>query len=189
MKNTNKNYRKRNKKNPVSIDKALPIKRLRTVLITAIILLILLVLRIFWFQFIKGAWLKEKAYRQQTSSQIISPERGSILDVNGKTLAMSEDVDTISINPTRIAKDKKELVAKGLSDIFELDYDETLSKVNSESAFQTIIKKVEKDKVNELESWMKQNKISTGINIDSDNKRCYPYNELASQVIGFLRNR
>ena len=65
MKNTNKNYRKRSKKKPVSIDKALPIKRLRTVLITAVILLILLVLRIFWLQFIKGDWLKEKAYRQQ----------------------------------------------------------------------------------------------------------------------------
>lgn len=189
MKNTNRNYRKKTNKKRVSIDRALPIKRLRTILLAGICLLILLFLRIFWLQFIKGAWLKEKAYRQQTSSQIISPERGSILDVNGKTLAMSEDVDTVSINPTKIAKENKELVAKGLSEIFELDYNETLAKVNGEAAFQTIAKKVEKDKVTELENWMKQNKIKTGINIDADNKRCYPYNELAAQVIGFLRNR
>jgi len=50
---------------------------------------------------------------------------------------------------------------------------------------ETIIKKVENDKVAELEAWMADNKITTGINIDEDNKRYYPYNEIASQVIGF----
>jgi len=185
MKNNSKNYRKRENKNKVSIDRALPIKRLRTVLLLGVIILALLFVRIFWIQFIDGAWLKEKASRQQTASKLISPERGEILDVNGKILAVSEEVDTISINPSRIKKENKELVAKGLSDIFELDYEETLEKVNSSSSAQTIIKKVENDKVTELETWMKNNEITSGINIDADNKRCYPYNEIASQVIGF----
>lgn len=185
MKSTKKNYRKNKIKKDIQIDRPLPIKRLRTILFCAITILLLLLIRIFWIQFINGAWLKEKAFRQQTASKIISPERGSILDVNGKILATSEKVDTISINPGRIKDENKELVAKGLSDIFELDYNEILEKVNSTSSSQTIIKKVEKDKVSELETWMSNNKITTGINIDEDNKRCYPYNEIASQVIGF----
>ena len=185
MKNNKKNYRKRENKKSVLIDKALPIKKLRIVLIVALAIFLLLIIRIFWIQFIDGAWLKEKASRQQTASKLISPERGSILDINGKTLAKSEEVDTISINPSRIADDKKTLVANGLSDIFELNYDEILEKVNSPSSVETIIKKVENDKVEELESWMKNNKITTGINIDADHKRYYPYNEIASQVIGF----
>lgn len=195
MKSNKKNYRKNSNKKSIQIDKPLPIKKLRIILFCTILLLSLLIIRLFWLQFIDGAKLKEKAYRQQTASKIISPKRGSILDVNGKSLAMSEEVDTISINPSRITVDKKiletkgiskqELVAQGLSDIFELDYNEVLEKVNSSASVETIIKKVETDKVKELENWMTKNKIRAGINIDADNKRCYPYNEIASQLIGF----
>jgi len=184
MKSDNKNYKKRTNKKSISTDKSLPTRKLKVVLRVGIIILILLIVRLFWIQFIKGAWLKERAFRQQTASKIISPDRGSILDVNGKYLAKSEKVDTISINPTKISKQNKTIVATGLSQIFELDYEETLAKVNSTSSFETIIKKVENDKVQELQKWMAENKISTGINIDEDNKRYYPYDTLASQVIG-----
>ena len=50
---------------------------------------------------------------------------------------------------------------------------------------KAIIKKVEKEKADELRIWMNQNNISSGINIDEDTKRYYPYNNLASQIIGF----
>lgn len=185
MKRNRKNYRKTTNKKTILIDKPLPIKKLRIILFFTILLFCLLVIRIFWLQFINGAWLKERAYRQQTASKIISPERGNILDTNGKSLAISENVDTISINPSKISNDKKEIVAKGLSNIFELDYNEVLEKVNSSSSVETIMKKVETDKVKGLETWMSKNDVKTGINIDADNKRYYPYNEIASQVIGF----
>lgn len=183
---TNKNRRvvPINKKRNFS-GKPVPVKRLKVLSFFGIAIFAGLIIRLFWIQFVNGASLKEKAYRQQTSSTIISPKRGTVYDSNVKALAISEDVDTISINPSKIDKQNKELVAKGLSDIFELDYDETLNKVNSESSVETIAKKVESDKVNELQKWMSSNKISSGINIDADTKRYYPYKNLASQVIGF----
>lgn len=76
----------------------------------------------------------------------------------------------------------------GLSDIFSLDYNETLNKINSESNVETIVQKIEKDKVDELKKWMEDNKVSVGINIDEDSKRSYPYNNLASNLIGFCGN-
>ena len=185
MKNTSKNYRKNSNKLNFKVDKPISLKKLRIILICSLFIFLALLIRIFWIQFVKGAWLKERAYRQQTASKVIAPERGSIYDINGKALAISERVDTISINPTKIPEKNKKLVARGLSEIFELDYDETLEKVNSPSSFETIIKKVENDKVSELETWMSNNDISVGINIDEVNKRYYPYNTLASQVIGF----
>lgn len=111
----------------------------------------------------------------------------------GKSLAISAHVDTVSINPTKIKdddkiKNKKEKVAKAFSEIFELDYEETLAKVNSESSVQMIAKRVEQDKIDKLKEWMKENNISVGINIDEDTKRYYPYNNLASYVIGFCNN-
>ena len=55
-----------------------------------------------------------------------------------------------------------------LSDIFELNYDEVLEKVNSSSSVETIIQKVDSDKVSELQNWMKENDVYSGINIDED---------------------
>ena len=53
------------------------------------------------------------------------------------------------------------------------------------SSIETIVKKVEKEKTDELRIWMQENNIITGINMDEDTKRYYPYNNVASQVIGF----
>ena len=153
----------------------------------------MLVIRIGYLQSIKSSYLKEMAYKQLITTRVISTKRGTIYDSLGNQLAMSSEVDTISINPSKIkvendeekTKSLKEKVAKGLSEIFELDYEEVLDKVNSEQSVETIIKKVEEDKVNTLKNWMKVNEIYAGINIDSDTKRSYPYNNLASNLIGF----
>lgn len=169
------------------------IKKLKIIFIVTILTLTLLAGRIGYLQFVDGSYLKERAYRQQSINQIISPKRGSIYDSTGQILATSASVDTITINPTKITDKKndeeytkilKEKVAKAFSDIFELDYEETLKKVSSESEFETIIKKVEQDKVNQLKSWMKENDIYVGINIDADTKRYYPYGSVLSQVLG-----
>lgn len=167
-------------------------KRFRKIWMIFLLVLVFLIIRLIYIQFVDGAYLKELAYRQQTTNQLISPKRGTIYDSSGKKLAISSVVDTVSINPGKITrkdeestKAKKELVAKGLSEIFELNYEETLAKVNSTSSVQTIAKKVEKDKIDKLKEWMDENNISVGINIDEDTKRYYPYNNLASNLLGF----
>lgn len=162
------------------------------------LLFLLLIIRIVYIQFIKGPEYKETASRQQLLNQVISPKRGTIYDSTGKALAISASVDTITINPQEIivkdkdseiqalmTKERKELVAQGLSEIFELDYQEVLDKVNSDSTYQIIAKKVTQEKVNELNSWMEKNKIYSGINIDETAERFYPYGSLASNLIGF----
>lgn len=167
-------------------------KKLRVTLIVVILILLLLIVRIGFLQFVQGNYLKELAYNQQTINQIISPKRGNIYDSTGKALAISAQVDTITINPNKLVKNSndetkefKEKIAKSLSEIFELNYDEVLEKVNSSSQVETIAKKVEQEKVDTLKKWMEENKISVGINIDEDTKRYYPYNTVASNVIGF----
>lgn len=168
-------------------------KKYKIFIIFVFILFGLLIIRIGYLQFIKSSFLKEKAYEQLITSRIISTKRGTIYDSSGNQLAISSQVDTISINPSKIkvenneeeTKNLKEKVAKKLSEIFELNYEDVLKKVNSESSVETIVKKVEEEKVNILKEWMEENKIYSGINIDSDTKRSYPYNNLASNLIGF----
>lgn len=171
------------------------IKKLKTIFIVVILIFVLLIGRIGFLQFVQGGYLKELAYNQQSINQIISPKRGTIYDSTGQILATSASVDTITINPNKIKenikndnlekiKQLKEKVATAFSEIFKLDYEETLTKVNSNSQVETIVKKVEKDKVDELKAWMQENDISIGINIDEDTKRYYPYSTVLSQVLG-----
>ena len=188
-KKNNKLYKSANNEFSTNL---LAVKKFRIVLASLLIIFLLLLIRLIWLQFVQGSALKEKAYNQQTTDQIISTSRGTIYDSTGKTLAISTPTDTVTINPKKIVantpeetKAKKEKVAKAFSDIFELNYDETLGKDNSTSNVQTIAKKVDKTKIDELKSWMEEEKISTGINIDEDTKRVYPYNNLASNLIGF----
>ncbi len=173
-------------------------ERIARILIAFFVVLLILIFRLAWLQIVQGAELKEEMHRQLTASKTISPKRGTIYDSTGKALAISAQVDTISVDPSRIVvenddgdidetktKELKEKVAKAFSEIFELKYDETLEKVSSDSTNVTIAKKVENEKVEKLEEWMKENKIYSGINIDEDTKRYYPYNNLASNLIGF----
>ena len=60
-----------------------------------------------------------------------------------------------------------------------------MKQVQSVNSVEPIIKKVEQDSVDKLQKWMSDNKITSGINIDEDNKRYYPYGTLAAHVIGF----
>lgn len=168
--------------------KSVPVKRIAIIALFIFIIMILLIIKIGWIQFVEGSSLKEMASRQQTINEVISPKRGSIYDTNGKALAISASVDTISINPTKIKDENKEKIAHALSDVFELDYEDTLNKCKSTASVVTIAKKVEQDKVTQLKEWMnkKENKkIVSGINIDEDSKRYYPYDNLASHIIGF----
>lgn len=148
-------------------------------------ILIALIFRIGYVQFVMGADLQEMVKAQQTLDRKINPKRGTIYDATGKILAVSSTVETVTVNPVNIPKQDKEKVARACADIFDLDYETVLKKVKKVTSIETIVRKVDKEKADELRIWMEENNITTGINIDEDTKRYYPNNDLASQVIGF----
>lgn len=190
-------YKPKNKK----VKTASPNKRLRGILIAVIVVFLIIIFRIGWLQFVEGASLKEMMYDQLITSEILTPKRGSIYDSTGKTLAISAQVDTVSVDPRKFVqtdedgdvdefktKAYREKIAKSFSDTFELDYEETLNKISTDSSFVVIAKKVEKDKIDRLREWMEKEEVYSGISIDEDTKRYYPYNNLASSLIGFCND-
>jgi len=161
-------------------------KKLRNTLLGALTLIFLLTTRIGYIQFIWGPELSNMASSQQAQSRSVTAKRGTIYDSTGKyILATSSSVESVNVNPTNIPAELKEKVSTVLSEIFELDYEKVLKKVSKKSSIETIAKKVDKEKTDVLRNWMTENNITTGINIDEDSKRYYPYNDLAAQVIGF----
>lgn len=160
-------------------------RRMLYFLLIASIILLLLIIRVAYLQFIRGGELQTLAYEQQTLDRKINPKRGTIYDSNMNEIAVSSTVYTVTVNPTNIKKENREIIAKKMSEIFELDYEKVLKKVSKRSSIETISRKEEKDVVDKLSSWLIENNLSQGINIDEDTKRYYPYNDFASHIIGF----
>ena len=83
-------------------------KRLRNMLFVVFMIFVLLTVKIGWLQFVQGSELQAGAYRQQTMNRSINPKRGTIYDSTGKVeLAVSSSVQTVTVNPTNIAKQNK----------------------------------------------------------------------------------
>ena len=160
-------------------------RRMIYLLIIAVILFTLLIIRIFWLQFISGDELQTLAYEQQTLDRKVNPRRGTIYDSNMTELAVSSTVYTVTVNPTNIEEKNKEIIAKKICEIFDLDYEKILKRIKKRSSIETIVRKEEKENVDKLNEWLVQNNLSKGINIDEDTKRYYPYNNFASHIIGF----
>lgn len=156
----------------------------------ATLFFIIIIIHLAIIQFVDGEKLSQKAYNQQIEAQIISPNRGKIYDSKGEILAQSIAVDTVSLNPELLTysnrkKVEDEVIAKGMSEIFDVTYEKMMEELGKDKSVIVVEKKVEKDKINKLKKWMEEKKISAGINIDEDSKRYYPYNNLASNLIGF----
>lgn len=96
------NKNKDKNKNKVKTFETKKFIRLNWFSVIIILLFLLLTLRIFWLQFIQGKSLKEEASKQQIVDKTISPQRGTIYDSTGKSLAISIGVDTVSIEPSKV---------------------------------------------------------------------------------------
>lgn len=191
MENFRTNY-KRSRKKMVENKMSL-YKRFIWIGISLTIFLLIVTGKVAYVQFIEGSKLSKMAASQQIKNKLISPERGTIYDCTGEILAQSIAVDTVSINPGSVKyKDNtvvpNDVLAKGFSEIFALDYGETLEKISGKTSVVTIAKKVESAPIAALKQWMSENDITSGINIDEDKKRFYPYDSLAANLIGFCGN-
>ncbi len=139
-------------------------------------------LRLFWIQFVKGGKYKYLASQQQTRDSVISAKRGTIYDRNMKVLAQSASAERVTINPQEIEKYKnQEKVVEALVKFLGADETDLRAKISRTDRQSVVIaKQVEKSVADDLR---KEN--IRGIYFEEDTKRYYPYGSLAAQVIGF----
>ena len=103
-------------------------RRMIYLLVVASVIILALIIRVAWLQFVSGEELQTLAYEQQTLDRKINPKRGTIYDSNMTEIAVSSTVYTVTINPTNIEDKDNELIPKKLIETFELDYEKTLKK-------------------------------------------------------------
>lgn len=142
-------------------------------------LLIAMSIRLGYMLLYEGKVLQELASEQQTRDRTIAPTRGNIYDCHLNVLAQSASVATIGVVHAQIQDPER--VAKVLSEHLQMDYDKVYKKVTKVVAFERIATKVDKSVADEIRALN-----LSGVKVDEDSKRYYPFNTLASQTIGFV---
>ena len=172
-----------------------PAQRLRQR--TAILILLILVLgfgaavlRLTYLTTVQSSELQESAVDLQLADTTVSAKRGTIYDANGNVLAESASVWQGVMSPVNFKNDKqRQAAAKGLSEIFDLEYNDVLDDTKQQSHYVVVKRRIESDereKVLELIDTLKKDYSCSGvIQLLDDYKRYYPKNSLASSVIGF----
>ncbi len=133
-------------------------------------------------------YYEQKAIEQQLRQTTISASRGTIYDSNMKVLAMSASVETVYISPAELKmyKENPEFIAKNLSEILGVSYDDIMKKwQDTGSWYKTVAVKIEQDVADRVRKFKNDNKIKS-VHLETDTKRYYPYSSLASQVLGFV---
>ncbi len=154
---------------------------------------IVLAIKLYDIQIVHHDEYEAAAIAQQVRETTVSAARGTIYDRSGLILAMSAGVDTVYISPAEIERghEDAEAIARGLSEILGVDYETILRRAqNTKSWYEVVARKVEPE-VSERVREFKAEGGFTGIKIEADTKRYYPFGSLASHVIGFvgLENR
>lgn len=151
----------------------------------AVVCSVVLIVRLFYLQILDKNGYRERAINQQLKSVTISAKRGVIYDRNMKKLAQSATVWTVFISPREMTAEQTPLIAGTLSEMLEVDAQRILDKAQDKSrAYEVIKSKIEKPLADEVLSFVNENKIS-GVYLEEDNKRYYPYGSFAASVIGF----
>ena len=153
-------------------------KKIFVVFICAAAIILALVGRLVYLMVFDAQYYQKKAEALHEREREIKAARGEIVDAGGTVLATNKTVCTISVIHSQV-KDP-ETVIRELSAALEMDEATVRARVEKVSSMERIKANVDKatgDKIRNLEL--------EGVKVDEDFKRYYPYNELASKVLGF----
>ena len=148
------------------------------VFLAALLMILGLIGRMVYLMVFDAEYYQKKAEDLHERERKIKAARGEIIDTNGTVLATNRTVCTISVIHSQIKE--PEVVIKKLSKCLGMEEAEVRKRVEKVSSMERIKTNVDKetgDKIREMEL--------AGVKVDEDFKRYYPYNELASKVIGF----
>lgn len=153
-------------------------KKILVVFLCAVTVILALVGRLVYLMVFDAEYYQKKAEALYEREREIKAARGEIIDANGTVLATNKTVCTISVIHSQITDSER--VIQALAQTLEMEEEIVRKKVEKVSSMERIKTNVDKetgDKIRDMEL--------DGVKVDEDFKRYYPYNELASKVLGF----
>ena len=144
---------------------------------------------LFYWQIVRGEEMRTAALDQSLASTSLPAMRGTIYDATGtKVLAQSASVWTVVLEPAYLYDDEdlRRTVSNGLAPILGLDAEDIYEKTGDGSSYYTVLKRqVETETRDQINKFLADNKIESGIRLIDDYKRYYPYGTVASNILGF----
>ena len=153
-------------------------KKMLIVFLSAALILAGLIGRLAYLMIFEAEYYQELAQDLHERERPVKAARGEIVDRNGTVLATNRTVCTISVIHSQITDPER--VVEVLSKELELDPDEVRKKVGKVSSMERIRANVDKETGDRIRGYGLD-----GVKVDEDYKRYYPYDELASRVLGF----
>ena len=153
-------------------------KKIWVVFLCCVLMITGLAGRLFYLMCFRSDYYYEKAKDLHERERDIKAARGKILDARGKVLASNRTVCTISVIHSQIKEPEK--VISLLAQKLEMPKDQIRKRVEKVSSIERIRTNVEK----EVGDAIREEGLS-GVKVDEDYKRYYPYGSLASKVLGF----
>lgn len=153
-------------------------KKILIVFLASALILLGLIGRLAYLMIFEAEYYQELARDLHERERPVKAARGEIVDRNGTVLAANRTVCTISVIHSQITD--PESVVEVLSRELELDPGEVREKVEKVSSMERIRSNVDKETGDRIREYGLE-----GVKVDEDYKRYYPYNELASRVLGF----
>ncbi len=153
-------------------------KMIRCFLILMVYILVFLGMRLSYLMTYKHEYYSDLALELHERERKIKASRGRILDRNGNVLADNKRVCTISVVHNQIKE--RERVIQSLSECLGIDEEIIAKKVDKYSSIERIQSNVDIEVGNQIKSLSLE-----GVKVDEDYKRFYPYDDLASKVLGF----
>ncbi len=153
-------------------------KKIMVVFLCAAAILAALIGRLVYLMIFDAEYYQELAQDLHEREREIKAARGEIVDRNGVVLATNRTVCTISVIHSQI-EDPEEVIGVLCKEL-ELDEDTVRKRVEKVSSMEKIKTNVDKETGDRI-----RNYDLAGVKVDEDFKRYYPYDELASRVLGF----
>ena len=175
-------------------------------MLCGVVLFVPLVATLYKLMIVEHDKYEERAINNQTRTTTLAAARGVIYDRNMNILASSATVETIFIDPNAIeaAQEKEEnkkeagkeynaqqtvdFIAKGLSEILDVEASFVREQASDTSMYYKVIRrKVPEELAQEVREFINEYDL-TGIHLESDSQRYYPYSSLSAQILGFVRS-
>lgn len=154
---------------------------------------LLLVVRLFNLQIVKGNEYKRLAALNHYQREVIYPERGKIQDVNGEILAMTTYVYTVGVTPQIVKSNLSDFskrptegqIAERFAEILQMDVEQVRQVLLQKTRpYVQLAKHISKEKYERLKEYTKEYRIG-GLTVDIIDQRYYPMGRLASAIIGY----
>ncbi|MBQ1270359.1 MAG: stage V sporulation protein D, partial [Clostridia bacterium] len=142
--------------------------------------------KIFYLQVVEFEEYQQRAISQQTRDKIIPAARGTIYDRNMKPLAISANVEMVTLEAKKIDDEEQGLlIAEKLSEILDVEYESVLAKVEAKVSYAVVKRQVEKEVADQVRVFVDEYDIDS-IFMEADTKRYYPYGNFLSHTLGFV---